>query len=375
MVWGILIAIAIVGWIAFYILKDRKLTRDFEETRRQSNVAEKKTFQIAEHFIQEKPKILSTHIKSLPVDESRIEKKFSVLGSKLVHIDEWDHNDLIDVKESKQINSNALNWSGEAIVFLIDDGFIVSRFPHYELEINIHTGIGVDKNIEKYKNEITNLKIATTKYEFDDIVDITYSEEKITVNAGSSASSGSISGTTTSSTFNMSDGDVGASFSEGTFDGNIAMEGTQGGVAKELTTEASLKIFAKNKPDPIELKLTPIDMSDSFIVDELKRIPAKFITDAHKNEAEVAKLKTLFQAMTAHMKRKETLQNGQKKRLESEKYASSKLSDDAYKIFLTNEFEIQKNDVLEKFIVNEKLFDTVEEALKHADGLYRNSNN
>lgn len=39
------------------------------------------------------------------------------------------------------------------------------------------------------------------------------------------------------------------------------------------------------------------------------------------------------------------------------------LTNDAYKIFLTNKYGIQKNDALGKYIIQEKLFDSIDEAL------------
>lgn len=42
------------------------------------------------------------------------------------------------------------------------------------------------------------------------------------------------------------------------------------------------------------------------------------------------------------------------------------LSNDSYKIYLTKKFNIEKNDVLGKFICSDKLFDTVDAALTYA---------
>jgi hypothetical protein len=42
------------------------------------------------------------------------------------------------------------------------------------------------------------------------------------------------------------------------------------------------------------------------------------------------------------------------------------LENDSYKIFLTNKYSIQKNDALGKYILLEKLFDSIDEALKFA---------
>ncbi len=166
--------------------------------------------------------------------------------------------------------------------------------------------------------------------------------------------------------------DISASLGQGTIDAATTLGGTQGGVAMELTSEATLKIIT-SKTAPIELKLTPIDMTNPATTASLQQTPGVFIENADQAEAYVAKLKNLHQEMNAHLKRKETHQAEQKKLLESERFASSDLSDDAYKIFLTAEFEIQKNDALGKFVVADKLFDSVEEALKHADGIYRSS--
>jgi hypothetical protein len=100
--------------------------------------------------------------------------------------------------------------------------------------------------------------------------------------------------------------------------------------------------------------------------------PGLFLEQATEDEIEVKKLKDLYQSMKANLQNKINYEHELKKVANNDRFASSDLSDDAYKIFLTTDFEIQKNDVLEKFVVDEKLFGTVEEALKHADELYKN---
>ena len=45
------------------------------------------------------------------------------------------------------------------------------------------------------------------------------------------------------------------------------------------------------------------------------------------------------------------------------------LSDDAYKIWLGKEYSITKNDLFEKYECDSKLFDSLDEALTHADAL------
>jgi hypothetical protein len=50
-------------------------------------------------------------------------------------------------------------------------------------------------------------------------------------------------------------------------------------------------------------------------------------------------------------------------------YISTDLSDDAYKIWLGKTFEITRNDLFEKYECDNTLFDTLEEALEHADSL------
>ena len=45
------------------------------------------------------------------------------------------------------------------------------------------------------------------------------------------------------------------------------------------------------------------------------------------------------------------------------------LSSDAYKIWLGKKYSITKNDLFEKYECDERLFETLDEALSHADGL------
>jgi len=48
---------------------------------------------------------------------------------------------------------------------------------------------------------------------------------------------------------------------------------------------------------------------------------------------------------------------------------NSVFSPDAYKLWLIEEYEISKNEILGKFCCNEKLFDTQEEVLLYAEEL------
>jgi hypothetical protein len=48
---------------------------------------------------------------------------------------------------------------------------------------------------------------------------------------------------------------------------------------------------------------------------------------------------------------------------------SKDLNSDAYKIYLVKKWSIEKNDALNKFILKDKLFDSIEEATKHANDL------
>ena len=48
---------------------------------------------------------------------------------------------------------------------------------------------------------------------------------------------------------------------------------------------------------------------------------------------------------------------------------SRDLNDDAYKLFLSKKYDIQKNDVFGKFVCREKMFTSIEEALAYAHQL------
>jgi hypothetical protein len=50
------------------------------------------------------------------------------------------------------------------------------------------------------------------------------------------------------------------------------------------------------------------------------------------------------------------------------------LNNDEYKIFLTKKYKIQFNDALGKFIVKDKLFDAIADALIYADELEKSKN-
>lgn len=45
------------------------------------------------------------------------------------------------------------------------------------------------------------------------------------------------------------------------------------------------------------------------------------------------------------------------------------VDNDAYKLFLVKKYNIEKNPTLEKFVANEKLFGTVDEAIAYVDGI------
>ena len=53
----------------------------------------------------------------------------------------------------------------------------------------------------------------------------------------------------------------------------------------------------------------------------------------------------------------------------SEPKRAGDLSDDVYKIWLGKEYSITKNDLFEKYECDSKLFDSLDEALTHADAL------
>lgn len=52
---------------------------------------------------------------------------------------------------------------------------------------------------------------------------------------------------------------------------------------------------------------------------------------------------------------------------------SRDLNDDAYKLFLSKKYDIQKNDVFGKFVCREKMFPSIEEALAYAHQLEQES--
>lgn len=56
-------------------------------------------------------------------------------------------------------------------------------------------------------------------------------------------------------------------------------------------------------------------------------------------------------------------------KIEEDSFPDKNLSNDAYKIYLVKKYEIEKNDVLAKFICNDRLFATVDEALEFAHSL------
>ena len=49
------------------------------------------------------------------------------------------------------------------------------------------------------------------------------------------------------------------------------------------------------------------------------------------------------------------------------------LSSDAYKLYLAKKYSIERNDVFEKFVCDEKLFSTLDEALIHANSLEKHA--
>lgn len=51
------------------------------------------------------------------------------------------------------------------------------------------------------------------------------------------------------------------------------------------------------------------------------------------------------------------------------RFMTPDLTTDAYRLFLVKKYKIEKNDALGKMVVGERLFDTIDEALKYADGL------
>jgi len=52
---------------------------------------------------------------------------------------------------------------------------------------------------------------------------------------------------------------------------------------------------------------------------------------------------------------------------------SRDLNNDAYKLFLSKKYEIQKNDVFDKFVCQEKMYPTIDEDMKYAHDLEQES--
>jgi len=66
--------------------------------------------------------------------------------------------------------------------------------------------------------------------------------------------------------------------------------------------------------------------------------------------------------------KREGLNNYAQQNLETENFAGEKtLSNDAYKLYLLDAYEIKKNDLLNKFVCKEKIFDTLDDAILFAD--------
>ena len=298
---------------------------------------------------------------------------------------------LIGVNPSEIVNQQTIQWPepysgswnyterddgiilGYQHVSLIPGSFVVLTCPSYRM-YTYEAGFLYDAplDVNRCEDAIRNLEVKPIKLLFNDVTDITYSDEKITLTAGTSDSYGEISGTTTDSSLSLDGGALGGSIGSGTFDGSISMTRSQEGVIKEIAAEATIKILTRNEVEPLRTKLTPIDINNKEVMSDLHDRPGLFLEQATEDEIEVKKLKDLYQSMKANLQNKINYEHELKKVANNDRFASSDLSDDAYKIFLTTDFEIQKNDVLEKFVVDEKLFGTVEEALKHADELYKN---
>ena len=49
--------------------------------------------------------------------------------------------------------------------------------------------------------------------------------------------------------------------------------------------------------------------------------------------------------------------------------SNASFSMDAYKLYLSDKYNVQKNDLFDKYVCNEQMFDSLEQALAHADSL------
>jgi hypothetical protein len=354
------IALAFVGFLIYEFMKDWNQKKDWENKREKWQGEEEDNYALAVCFIEKKSQLIRNCLNSIGFQESEIYNSYSIGGYKVADLIMLSPNGKISADDIERVKESKYNKNLEDLLYFTNSGIVYIKYPRFILD---------NKNIEA----MDQLKIEPVKILFDEILDISYDEQTVGIGTGQSSSSGAISADITSSSAHMSDGDFGISLGKGKMRGTLMLSGQQSELSRDFTISASLKIFTTHKSQPFEISIEVIDSSSRYEegspnLHTLRTDPDWAFEHYESYHAPVYELRELYASISAHVKRKEALLA---ERLKLE-FATSTLADDAYKIFLTEQFPIKRNDLLGKFVLHNKIFNSIDDALEFADVLFKN---
>jgi hypothetical protein len=197
--------------------------------------------------------------------------------------------------------------------------------------------------------------------------DVLYKKEVISVYSGRGKTSGSFSGTASTKTISLLGSDMAAGISEGHFSGSIDTSSKEGGLTFEFPTYASIEILLNDSVESIHIGVScGVSFDDKDMLENLydpgcteEWLGHEIFYEVSVLESLCVKMKTQVSSIASNFEKLKTI----------EKYAGSSLDDDSYKLFLSSRYAIQKNDLFEKYVVSERMFESLDAALEfaHAD--------
>jgi hypothetical protein len=304
----------------------------------------RKALEASRYFIQTKQKKLDAILAQHQIDQHNQADSLTVLGRRCFDpfsderdymvisggldkytIEKFEEDFDVKINELWEIEGHSFNIAGDTTVYMQPNSLKILSFPDFFIEKSITVvdetrqqdtqfefkttefgstlcAIGWEEEGFR-KAEIDKLDYAVTEIELSDIVDVSYSEKRLALTSSKSSSKGEFSGKTNTTSFNLSSGNVGVSFGEGSFQGEIGMDGEQSGVQQEVITEATLQIFFADKLHPYELKLAPLEEwqrghggSYQDFLYALKHLNAseEILQENQENEKHAEKLKLLY---------------------------------------------------------------------------------
>lgn len=256
----------------------------------------------------------------------------------------------------------------EDFLFVSNDYLFVFSKPSLE----IYLGVAVDfakEEVESFIDKVKSVEGSFRSYEISRVSSVSYSEDRISLDTGKSYSTGNLLAKISSTGIQIG----AANFETSDLHGALSLSGTQSGFSVEIITKAKLEIYITDPnrdgdciKESFEVKF--LDISDYYTMENLKASPEEFISQIDLVEEMLSPIRDF----AAHITR---VSDGNSSKIseirERDKYINYNLDDEAYIIYLVKRYNIEKNNTLNKFIVVDRMFESIEDALLYADKIFR----